>query len=60
MLLYRGSFELEDLANKLVPLARREMVAFPPGTLDRAACAWSGLAARCLCFFSFVLQVVVF
>jgi hypothetical protein len=61
LLMYRGSFELTDLADKVVPLARGDMVAFPPGTLDRAAYAWSGLAARCLCCLSFVhvLQVAV-
>lgn len=48
LVLYRGNFELTDLANKVVPLTRGEMVAFPPGTLDSPACAWSGLAARCL------------
>ena len=61
MLLYRGSFELADLAEKVVPLARGEPVAFPPGTLDRHGLAWQGWAVRCLCCLSFVhvLQVAV-
>ena len=47
MLMYRGSFEPADLANKLVPLARQEMVAFPQGTLDAPGLAWQGTATRC-------------
>lgn len=48
MLLYRGSFELADLANIVTPLAMGSLVSFPPGTLDRAARVWNGMAARFL------------
>ena len=44
LLMYKGTFSMEEFASKLLPLAKGELIMFPNGSLIEPACAWNGWA----------------
>lgn len=54
LLLYKGTFTTQEFAERIVPLARGEMVNFPEGSLSEPSFVWHGnvtiaLIKVCLC-----------
>ena len=47
ILMYKGVFSMEELASKLLPLAKGETVEFPDESLTDLAFAWTGMATWC-------------
>ena len=47
LLLYKGTFTTEEFAQKMVPVAMGEAIAFPEGSLTEPAGAWNGWATWC-------------
>ena len=60
LLIYKGVLPMEELASKLLPLAKGDMIAFSDESLTDLAFAWSGMATWCrLTCFSFSCCVLV-
>ena len=60
LLMYKGVFSMEELASKLLPLAKGNTVEFPDESLTDLAFAWTGMATWCrLMCVSFLFCVLV-
>ena len=59
LLMYTGTFTMEEFASKLLPLAKGELILFSEGSLIEPAMAWSGWATgfrlKCVSFSCCVL-----